>query len=174
MVLNASSAKRFGGSAETGAVGWEEELFRKTDYGCHPGKEFYPIFKNEYVVTRDVTILKNGSYEAIANSEFRKVDMIAMAAIKQNEKKEVLSEDDYLLTKTKIQTIFLYAIYHQYTALVLGALGCGVFKNPPPVISSIFKEVIVEYGGYFDRIVFSVFSGSGNENFDIFRSTLQS
>ena len=56
----------------------------------------------------------------------------------------------------KIETLFKFAIYNGNTNLVLGALGCGVFQNPPNEIIEIFNKCIKKYNGYFSNIIFSV------------------
>ena len=62
-----------------------------------------------------------------------------------------------------------------HTKLVLGALGCGVFANPPTDVAQCFLEVFHEpefQGGWWDDVVFAVMdnasvgqggrSGTGN------------
>ena len=44
LVLNLASKKQFGGGVINGAMAQEEELFRKTSYGLHYGKELYCIY----------------------------------------------------------------------------------------------------------------------------------
>jgi hypothetical protein len=43
-------------------------------------------------------------------------------------------------------------------ALVLGAFGCGAFKNPPELVSGIFKNILKNegYKEHFSKIVFAV------------------
>lgn len=172
LVLNLASAKRFGGGAESGALAQEEELFRKTDYACHSGKELYPLQRNEYVVTRNVTVVKDSFYQDLELSEFRRVDMIAMPGIRLPPETTSLSSENLALMMKKIETIFVYAANHGYEVLVLGALGCGVFHNPPEVIAGIFKRCIEKYGEAFQSILFAVLSGDSDSNFDVFQRIL--
>ncbi|MFO0927263.1 MAG: TIGR02452 family protein [Gemmataceae bacterium] len=59
--------------------------------------------------------------------------------------------------------------------LVLGAWGCGVFRNDPQTVASAFAEHL-QRGGWayrFERIVFSVWDTSpSRETFSAFRSAL--
>lgn len=45
-------------------------------------------------------------------------------------------------TLSKMRTIFRIGLYHGHDALVLGAFGCGAFKNPPSQIAGLFKKVM--------------------------------
>jgi uncharacterized protein (TIGR02452 family) len=48
--------------------------------------------------------------------------------------------------------------------VVLGAYGCGVFGNNPQKIAAWWKELLGEYGGYFERVVFAVMDTSRSGN----------
>ena len=46
--------------------------------------------------------------------------------------------------KNKMRTIFRIGLLHNHDSLVLGALGCGAFRNPPAHIARLFHEVMEE------------------------------
>ena len=58
----------------------------------------------------------------------------------------------------KIRTILRIGLAHQHDALVLGALGCGAFCNPPAHVARLFHEVLSEPEFYqkFRRITFAI------------------
>ena len=60
--------------------------------------------------------------------------------------------------KNKIRTILRIGLKHGHDALVLGALGCGAFHNPPRHIAKLFHEVIYEneFANKFKLIVFAI------------------
>ena len=62
------------------------------------------------------------------------------------------------LTRQKMRTIFRIAAHHDHDALVLGAFGCGAFRNPPRHIALLFKEVMQdpEFASRFRKIVFAI------------------
>jgi uncharacterized protein (TIGR02452 family) len=62
------------------------------------------------------------------------------------------------------------------THLVLGALGCGAFGNPPRAVADTFKRILAEdeWGGYFKEIVFAIIDYPGGQNFAVFESVLGS
>ena len=69
-----------------------------------------------------------------------------------------LTDEMVDLTRQKMRTIFRIAAHHGHDALVLGAFGCGAFRNPPRHIALLFKEVMqeTEFTGRFRKIVFAI------------------
>lgn len=69
--------------------------------------------------------------------------------------------------KRKIRTILRIALDNNHTKLVLGALGCGAFKNPPSHVARLFKEVLEEpeFIGAFEEICFAILD-DGNSGRD--------
>ena len=57
--------------------------------------------------------------------------------------------------------------------IVLGAWGCGVFKNNPETIATLFKEVIEE-GTTTKNVVFAVINDHNSfaDNYSIFKKIL--
>lgn len=48
--------------------------------------------------------------------------------------------------------------------LVLGAYGCGVFRNDPVQVAAWWKELLESgYGTYFDHIVYAVLDHSARQ-----------
>jgi uncharacterized protein (TIGR02452 family) len=60
--------------------------------------------------------------------------------------------------KNKIRTILRIGLENGHDSLVLGALGCGAFSNPPKHIAKLFHEVLdeVEFANKYKYIVFAV------------------
>lgn len=58
----------------------------------------------------------------------------------------------------KIRTIFRIAIMHNHDSMVLGALGCGAFANPPEHVAEIFHRILneEEFRNQFVEIVFAI------------------
>ena len=172
LVLNLASDKRFGGGVRTGAMAQEEELFRKTDYGNHSGQELYPLATHEFVFTPCVHVVKDGNYKHLDVKDMIPFDGFAIAGIRNPSLiNGRLNKEDYHLTKQKIETIFTFAIHNANTNLVLGALGCGVFRNPPEDIVEIYNDCLEKYDGHFENIVFSVL-GTNNNNYTTFNKNI--
>lgn len=62
-----------------------------------------------------------------------------------------------------------------HRSLVLGAMGCGAFKNPPEEVAICWLEVLRENefkGGWWDGIWFAIFDSKKEGNFEIFERVL--
>lgn len=46
---------------------------------------------------------------------------------------------------------------HGHRLLVLGAWGCGVFRNDPGLVAGVFADLLARSGGWFDQVVFAVY-----------------
>ncbi len=172
LVLNLASYQEFGGGVARGAIAQEEELFRKTDYGCHRGRELYPLNKDEFVFTPGVAVLKTGSYQDLPPERVRLVDMIAVSALRLPEDQKTFTAKETQVTLAKIETLLYFAAAYGYRQLVLGALGCGAYHNPPQVVARLFFQALQKFGHYFDTVVFAVYARGDNPNFAIFHRVL--
>ncbi|KXX76201.1 hypothetical protein MMYC01_201560 [Madurella mycetomatis] len=79
---------------------------------------------------------------------------------------------DRALTKDKMRLCLRMAATKGHTMLVLGALGCGAFKNPPQEIANCWMEVLSGEevaGGWFKEIWFAVYDRRNEGNFEIFK-----
>lgn len=55
---------------------------------------------------------------------------------------------------------------HGHDAAVLGAWGCGVFRNDPEVIADLFREALAtRFAGVFKRVVFAILDWSAERRF---------
>ncbi|CAF1531382.1 unnamed protein product [Adineta ricciae] len=68
-------------------------------------------------------------------------------------------------TRKKIENIFAVAFQHKHDSLVLSALGCGAFKNPPGHVAELFRSVIEQYAGFFRRITFAILDDHNSGRF---------
>lgn len=110
-------------------------------------------------------------------SEWFHVDVITCAAPYIAKRKYTNKTALKELFKGRIKNIFEVAIDNEVEVIILGAFGCGAFKNPPEVVAKTFHEMIEEnnYGNYFKKIVFAIKSNySNNDNYDIFSNELYS
>lgn len=176
LVLNLASDLAPGGGVSSGAMAQEEELFRRTDYCCRINRGFYPLKGDSFIGTEGVTIFKDEDYKKIDDT--RSFDFIAMPAVR----KPILDyEDDGSSSyrdkadedamRRRINLILRFAVLENKTHLVLGALGCGAFRNPVCRVAEMFRDVLNEYGGYFEEVVFAVLvtdSKNSKENFETF------
>ena len=57
--------------------------------------------------------------------------------------------------------------------VILGAFGCGAFRNDPNVVAEAMKTVVTEYRNVFQTIEFAVYcSHRDDSNYRIFKQKL--
>lgn len=183
-VLNMASAKRPGGGVASGSKAQEESLFRCSNLGLSISQEFYPLREDEFLYTKDAVFFKDVRYN---DMEFAiEADVITCAAINLNDNaiygyfgrevnsENVLDDPQYImLTNRKIQSIITIAIKHGIENLILGAWGCGVFKNDPNFIAQTFYDNLICNDRYkhFDNVVFALINdkNSTSNNVEAFK-----
>ena len=176
-LLNMASRRNPGGGVIGGAGAQEETVFRRTDlfkslyqfasyacqYGLRKSRFQYPLDQNfGGIYTPDVTYFRDSEandYRLLDNpTDFA---VITVAGINRPD----LTPDgreiaEYLVptVKDKMRTIFRLGLRHGCDSLVLGALGCGAFRNPPRHIARLFHEVMEEpeFRDRYRRIVFAI------------------
>jgi uncharacterized protein (TIGR02452 family) len=57
---------------------------------------------------------------------------------------------------TRAGRVLAVAAAHGHRKLVLGAWGCGVFRNDPAVVAATFADCLARAEGRFDHVVFAV------------------
>jgi len=176
LVLNMASEYKPGGGVANGKTAQEECLFRRSNaFMTHPNK-WYPLEKDQVIYSPEVHVIKDNNYDLMKQEDYFKVGMIAVAALRiphlDNDK---YYKNDKILMTQKIESIFKIAIAQNHDSLILGALGCGVFLNPPLEVARIFKQMIEKYGKYFRRIGFAVLvvKPSDEQNLKIFQGVLK-
>lgn len=175
-ILNMASRQNPGGGVLTGAGAQEETIFRRTNifrslyqfapyagqYGVRKSSHQYPLNRNfGGIYTPNVNIFrddeKNG-YRLIAHPQ--EIAFISVAGMNR----PTLTDDGLIVDslvepiKNKIRTIFRIGLKHGHDSLVLGALGCGAFRNPPRHIARLFNEVMreSEFENKYRLIVFAI------------------
>jgi hypothetical protein len=70
-----------------------------------------------------------------------------------------LAPDEAELLSAKICTVLAAARAHGANALVLSALGCGAFRNPPGHVAELFHRQLTSaaFAGAFQEVVFAIF-----------------
>lgn len=72
--------------------------------------------------------------------------------------------------QAQLDTLILY----NHTHVVLGAWGCGAFKNNPKIVARLYREEIEKRAAFFHHILFPIISlGSHNSNYAIFKDNLE-
>ena len=73
----------------------------------------------------------------------------------------MMYDEEAAITLEKMRTIFRIGLVHGHDSLVLSAMGCGAFHNPPAHIAKLFHQVIEEdaFRGAYRLIDFAILDG---------------
>ena len=184
VVLNLASERHPGGGWQTGAMAQEEALCYRSSLYRSLRRRFYPIPSLSVLHTPSVLIIRSATAAGhklytLPASDLPVTSVISVAALRHPhltpDEKAFASAGQRAETKRKIRVSLRVAATNGHTKLVLGALGCGVFANPPADVAKCFLEVFQEQefqGGWWEDVVFAVMdnasvgqggkSGTGN------------
>ncbi|MGM0437486.1 MAG: TIGR02452 family protein [Bacillota bacterium] len=186
--LNFASAKNPGGGFLNGSSAQEESLARSSAlYPCiKQKKEMYEknkkynsaLYLDYMIYSPKVPVFRKDS-GSLLNEPYR-VSMITAPAVNagvvcSRESKENEEKIEKKM-KYRIEKILSIALINKNQALVLGAFGCGVFRNDPKKVADYFRKFIKEderFNSYFNKIVFAVLDRSRKkETYNIFKSKI--
>ena len=186
--LNFASAKNPGGGFLNGSSAQEESLARSSAlYPCiKQKKEMYDenkkydsaLYLDYMIYSPEVPVFREDSGSLLDNPY--KVSMITAPAVnagvvRSRESKENENKIEKKM-KYRIEKILSIALINKNRALVLGAFGCGVFRNNPEDVADYFRKFVKEderFNSYFDKIVFAVLDRSRKtETYNIFKRKL--
>lgn len=192
-VLNLASDTHPGGGWQTGAMAQEEALCYRSSLSLSLHKHHYPWNAEQGIYTRDVVIIRSSTSDGhallapkTAAADLPLVSVLSIAALRRpkvvdvptldgGQRKGFANKDDELLTRKKMRLALRMAASNGHDCLVLGALGCGVFRNPVEDIAEAWKEVLGESefeGGWWREVWFAVLDGGDAGNFDVFEKVL--
>ena len=84
------------------------------------------------------------------------------------------TEELQALIEKRVRRIFEVAAYEENEVLILGAFGCGAFRNPPELVAEVFRKVTEEYLYRFEIIEFAVYCrGTETENYLAFSKAFE-
>lgn len=175
-VLNMASRRNPGGGVLTGAGAQEETLFRRTtlfrslyqfvsyagQYGIKKSVYQYPLDRNfGGIYTPNAICFRESEQEGYALMEHPIVlSFITVAGKNRPDLTEegIIAPHHVKPIKNKMRTIFRIGLTHGHDALVLGALGCGAFRNPPDHTARLFHEVLnePEFANKYKRVIFAI------------------
>ena len=172
LALNMASPSRPGGGIGSGSFTQEENCFRRSNYFQSLKKDLYPIPETGCIYTPIITVIKDKYYNLLEKPF--SISMVACAALRSPPQLngKYINKNDRQMTKHKIEQIFQIGYQMNHDTLVLGAFGCGAFRNNPEEVALIFNEVIDQYHNCFKLIIFAVMSYK-DENYTIFNKIIK-
>ena len=197
-VMNFANAFQAGGGVTSGAGAQEECLCRTSTlypllYRHYLSNTFYkhhrtlntPKATDALVYTRDVVICKTDEDlpQRMPREQWTKVDVITVAAPDLRDKSNIHVPVVGGGTYMNSAELFGYHVkraIHVLTCaaakgadiLVLGAFGCGAFRNDPEVVARAYRTAIAEFPKVFRKIEFAVYCPPGDtRNYEVFART---
>lgn len=175
LALNFASAKNPGGGFLRGAKAQEEDLARCSAlYACQITQRAYydanracgsMLYTDHMIHSPDVPFFKD---DRLAPLEVPFVVSILTApapnAGEARDRKEASGVRDVL--DDRAGKVLAVAANHGHRVLVLGAWGCGVFRNDPAEVAAIFDRWLGSdrFRGAFARVVFAVYDRSRSQD----------
>lgn len=184
-VLNFASATNPGGGVKRGSGAQEECLCRSSNLfqilnSKSALEKYYGVnrslhdskYTDTIIYIPDIIVFKTDEEFPVLMDESKwfKTDVITCPApclINITLKATELLE----IHKRRARKILTSAINNDVKNIVLGAFGCGAFRNDPEIVARAYKEILIdeEYAKYFDEIIFAVYCNKNDlKNFNIF------
>jgi uncharacterized protein (TIGR02452 family) len=186
LALNFASAKNPGGGFLNGSAAQEESLARASGlYECIVQmKEMYDynrklgtaLYSDYMIYSPAVPVFKDDSCNLL--DRYYNCSFITMPAVNAGVVREREPQNRKLITITmerRIEKVLAVAVSNAYEIIVLGAFGCGVFKNDPEDIANLFKRVLTgnKFNGQFRKVVFAIYDRNPKgSNITAFRKVL--
>jgi uncharacterized protein (TIGR02452 family) len=146
------------------------------------------LYNDDCIFTPAVCVFKSdtASPELLPEKDWYQVDVITCAAPNLREhpsnpmnpdagSKPIKLKDRELLDLhlKRISRICNIAIKEQEEVLILGAFGCGAFRNDPRIVAEAMARIVEKYQFYFKIIEFAVYCAPWDtKNYEIFSQRL--
>lgn len=197
-VLNFASSTNPGGGVTKGSTAQEECLCRCSNlyltlYQEKCIREYYNVNKkymtnlgsDAIIYSRNVYVFKDKNYNMLPVEDRFYVDVLTCAApnLRENprnqynsdaseEKLTLTDEELYNIHVKRARNILNVAIKNEDDYLILGAFGCGAFRNNPEIVAKAYKDVLQDYMYCFKVIDFAIIDGKYSNNYEIFKRVL--
>lgn len=168
MCLNFASAKNPGGGFLGGAIAQEECVARASGlypcllkapaYYAYHRKQWSCLYSDHMIYSPAVPIIKDEL--GVLLDEMVPVSIVTSPAVNAGvvmEREQDHKEQIIPVMRVRIAKLLALCADRGHDTLVLGAWGCGVFRNNPEDIASLFHEALTgRFAGQFRKIVFAV------------------
>ena len=197
-VLNMASNISPGGGWLKGSRAQEEALCYRSSLYLSLHKSAYPWRQRQGIYSPDVVVIRSdmdsGHELLLADADVKAEDLpvvsvLSIAGLRTPPVDRIQVDtpngtvdrvvfarpSDREMTKTKMRLCLRMAARRDHGLLVLGALGCGAFRNPPKEVAHCWLEVLREdefTGGWWEEVWFAVFDRRNEGNFEVFEEIL--
>lgn len=179
-LLNFASAKNPGGGFLNGARAQEESIARASGlYYCLTTTQVSKYYENNHrdkiclytdhiIYSPNVPIFRSEHGDWL--EPYYRASIISAPApnagvAKKRLEKQNADDKIYSVLENRIKYILTVAANHKCDALVLGAFGCGVFRNKPTDVAKIFHTLLNnQFANCFSMVRFAIPSNGPSEN----------
>lgn len=173
VILNFASAKSPGGGFLRGANAQEEYLARSTAlYSCLAGNPMYdfhqlqkdPLYSDHMIYSPAVPVIRDDEGMLLEDPYF--VGIISAPAVNASRLDAGRHREIEPAMTGRIARILRLGLAQGHDAIVLGAWGCGVFRNEPALVARWFgKALRGKFRGSYREVVFAVLDQTSQEKF---------
>jgi uncharacterized protein (TIGR02452 family) len=171
VALNFASAKNPGGGFLSGAEAQEESLARASSlYACLEGRSMYAFHRGredslytDYVIHSPAVVVFRDGGGTLLDIPFTCSFLTSPApnagAVLQSD--PARGDDLRCALQSRIAKVLAVAAAERHDAVVLGAWGCGVFRNDPREVARAFEAALTgDFEGVFKTVCFAVLDRS--------------
>ena len=192
-VLNFASATNPGGGVTRGSSAQEEAICRCSSlyfnltekrmwdgfYGPHRAQRD-PLHNGDCIYTPGVVVIKTDTAtpQALPPEDWYTVNVLTCAAPNLRERPgdrsiQIGKAELRQLHEKRMRRILSIAAAEGNEIMILGAFGCGAFRNPPEVVAEAMRTVVREYRSYFQVIELAVYCPPRDDtNYRVFERVL--
>jgi uncharacterized protein (TIGR02452 family) len=164
-----ASAKSPGGGFLNGAQAQEESIARVSALypclTCPSAREFYEfhrqqqdlLYSDRVIYSPGVPVFRDDDGTLLGHPyavSFLTAAAPNLGAIVSGQPDSAPSVPGVLAARSR--RVLEVAAAHGHRRLVLGAWGCGVFRNDPGTVAAVFAAEIARAAGWFDHVTFAV------------------
>ena len=174
--LNFASAKNPGGGFLGGSQAQEESLARSS--GLYPcivqmqemyshNRQLKTCFYSDYMIySPRVPVIRDHADQLLDSPyllSFITAPAVNAGVVREREPENAAMIRDVM--KERIRKVLRAAVIHENRTIILGAYGCGVFRNRAEDVADYFAEVLLEekLADCFQRIVFAIYDNTARQ-----------
>lgn len=187
LALNFASARNPGGGFLKGSQAQEETLARSSGlYPCLKDSDYYRfnrgrrggLYSDMMIYSPEVPFFRSDRGDFLASPYL--LSVITSPAVNAGviRKQEPKNRSKIVpVMRKRCALILSVARHYGHTTFILGAWGCGVFRNDPKQVAEIFKDVLEseEFQGVFRRVLFAIpIFGKDRTNYAAFEQVFRS
>lgn len=181
VALNFASAKNPGGGFLGGSLAQEESLACASGlYRCIEGRPMYefhrsrrdPMYTCYGIYSPGVPVFRDDEGRLLGEpylcSMITSPAPNAGAVLKRAPKRRAAVRAAF---RERIERVLTIGATHEHRVIILGAWGCGVFRNDPEEVAELFAEALTgPFEGVYEEVVFAIPGFKGDKSVSAFEA----